>query len=348
MRELGSADFRQTLDGFLKMATILDRRGYMEIIAYRSRVLRDWLAFLELYPVILTPLSVKRTPEANADLGGDARVHSLFWNDLRFMSSINVLGLPAAVVPIGLVAGNPVGVQLIGSRYREDVCLDAAATIESRIIATRFGSVQWETSSDASGSRGRSTDPPISPADQAGPKGSRDIAAMGAAAVMAIALSKPIKGARICSRKRRDFGECRLSSSARAAKLASGKSLAGGDGMAMQLGHVHIKTREDPQKVAKFYIDNFGATVKREIPGRGCQLDLHGVQLNVTTIIADQNHEQHVGIEHIAIETDDYAGALANFKKNDAKILEERVNNGRHVCWVAAPDGAQMELIEKV
>ena len=26
--------------------------------------------------------------------------------------------------------------------------------------------------------------------------------------------------------------------------------------MAMQLGHVHIKTREDPQKVAKFYIDN--------------------------------------------------------------------------------------------
>jgi 4-hydroxyphenylpyruvate dioxygenase-like putative hemolysin len=36
--------------------------------------------------------------------------------------------------------------------------------------------------------------------------------------------------------------------------------------------------------------------------------------------------KQHVGIEHIAIETDDYAGALANFKKN----------------------GAQMELIEKV
>ena len=48
------------------------------------------------------------------------------------------------------------------------------------------------------------------------------------------------------------------------------------------------------------------------------------------------------------IETDDYAGAVANFKKNGAQILEERVSNGRHVCWVAAPDGAQMELIEKV
>ena len=60
---------------------------------------------------------------------------------------------------------------------------------------------------------------------------------------------------------------------------------------------------------------------KRETPGRGCQLDLHGVQLNVTTINADQNHEQHVGIEHIAIETDDYPGALANLKKNGAQVL---------------------------
>jgi amidase len=131
MREMGSPDFRQTLNGFLKMATILDGRAYMEAIAYRSRVLRNWLAFLELYPLILTPLSVKKTPEVNADLGGDARVHSLFWNDLRFMSSINVLGLPAAVVPVGLVGGNPVGVQLIASRYREDACLDGAEAIEA-------------------------------------------------------------------------------------------------------------------------------------------------------------------------------------------------------------------------
>ena len=133
MRELGSAEFCQTLDGFLKMATVLDGRGYMEAIARRSRVLRNWLAFLETYPLILAPFSVKRTPETNADMQGDARVRSLFWNDMRFVAPINVLGLPAAVVPIGLLDDHPVGVQLIASRYREDVCLDAAAAIEAKV-----------------------------------------------------------------------------------------------------------------------------------------------------------------------------------------------------------------------
>jgi amidase len=132
MRELGSADFGQSLDGFLKLATILDREGYMKAIALRSRFIRNWMAFLEDYPVILTPLSVNPVPEVNADLKGAKRVKEVFWNDARFMSAINVLGLPAAVVPVGLLDGHPVGVQIIASRYREDVCLDAAAAIEKK------------------------------------------------------------------------------------------------------------------------------------------------------------------------------------------------------------------------
>ena len=117
--------------------------------------------------------------------------------------------------------------------------------------------------------------------------------------------------------------------------------------MAMEIGHVHIKTA-DPKATTQFYDDNFGATLKREVPGRGFQLDLHGLQLNVTIIIPTQNHEQRHGIEHIALQTDDYAGTLAKLKKNGAKILEEIHNNGRNVCWVECPDGAQMEVIEKV
>jgi amidase len=133
MRELGSADFNRALGSILDQADILDGEGYMRAIALRSRLIRDWLAFLEAWPVILAPAAVRPTPAPGADLGEPAAARRIFANDLRYISAINVLGLPAAVTPIGLVQGHPVGVQLIASRYREDLALNAAATIEARL-----------------------------------------------------------------------------------------------------------------------------------------------------------------------------------------------------------------------
>ncbi|HEV7383313.1 MAG TPA: amidase family protein, partial [Phenylobacterium sp.] len=133
MREVASPDFLRALDGLLRMATILDGEAYMRAIAQRSRVLREWLAFLERYPLILAPVSVKRTPGVNADLAHEDAVGEILGNDMRFTAAISVLGLPAAVAPAGLIDGHPMGVQLIASRYREDICLDAAAAIEARV-----------------------------------------------------------------------------------------------------------------------------------------------------------------------------------------------------------------------
>jgi amidase len=133
MRPVSSPDFLRALDGLLRMATILDAEAYMKAIALRSRVIREWLVFLERYPVVLAPVSVKRTPGVNADLTHDDAVGEILGNDMRFTCAISVLGLPAAVVPAGLLDGHPVGVQLIASRYREDICLDAAAAIEARV-----------------------------------------------------------------------------------------------------------------------------------------------------------------------------------------------------------------------
>ena len=136
----GSEDFRRSLRGMTALARPIDAAGYMNAIALRSRHLRNWLLFLEDWPLVLTPVTVRPTPAPRADLGGDAAVRELFFNDLRFVSSINALGLPAAVVPAGLQQGHPVGVQLIASRYREDLCLDAARAIERRtgVLARRL------------------------------------------------------------------------------------------------------------------------------------------------------------------------------------------------------------------
>ncbi|HVZ09903.1 VOC family protein [Rhodopila sp.] len=117
--------------------------------------------------------------------------------------------------------------------------------------------------------------------------------------------------------------------------------------MALTVQHVHLKS-PDVKKTMQYYIENFGATVKAEIPGRGWQLDLHGLQLNLTGIIADQNHEQHYGIEHMAVVTDDYPATLAALRGNGVQVLEElKGGSGNRVAFVAAPDGAQMEIIEK-
>jgi predicted enzyme related to lactoylglutathione lyase len=118
--------------------------------------------------------------------------------------------------------------------------------------------------------------------------------------------------------------------------------------MAIAFQHVHIKTR-DVAKTVQYYIDNFGATKKAEIPGRGQQLDLHGTQLNITGIITEQKHEQAYGIEHMAVTTDDFAGTLKKLRENGVAVLEElKGGSGNRVAFVAAMDGAQMEIIEKV
>ncbi len=117
--------------------------------------------------------------------------------------------------------------------------------------------------------------------------------------------------------------------------------------MTISFNHVHIKTA-DVAKTVQYYIDNFGATKKNEMPGRGWQLDLHGTQLNITGIISEQNHEQHYGIEHMAVTTSDYPGTLAKLRENGVAVLEElKGSSGNRVAFVTATDGAQMEVIEK-
>jgi catechol 2,3-dioxygenase-like lactoylglutathione lyase family enzyme len=118
--------------------------------------------------------------------------------------------------------------------------------------------------------------------------------------------------------------------------------------MTLRFQHVHIKTR-DVAKTVQYYIDNFGATKKTEVPGRGWQLDLHGTQLNVTGIIPEQKREQAYGVEHLAVVTDDFAGTLTKLRENGVVVLEElKGDKGNGVAFVAAPDGLQMEIIEKI
>ncbi|HWO41661.1 MAG TPA: VOC family protein [Candidatus Eisenbacteria bacterium] len=120
--------------------------------------------------------------------------------------------------------------------------------------------------------------------------------------------------------------------------------------MAFRINHLHLKT-PDPRKTAEFYLRHLGATVvsERTSPaGRTTlRLNLHGVELNVTDFLEDQKLEQFYGLEHIAIDTDDFAAEVARIKAAGVKILEERMlPDGRNVCFFEGPQGVRLEFIE--
>ena len=52
---------------------------------------------------------------------------------LRPVMPANLLGLPAAAVPAGQAGGLPAGVQVMGARFQELACLEAAEAIEQRL-----------------------------------------------------------------------------------------------------------------------------------------------------------------------------------------------------------------------
>ncbi len=120
--------------------------------------------------------------------------------------------------------------------------------------------------------------------------------------------------------------------------------------MSFKVNHLHLKS-PDPRTTAQWYVDYLGAKVVSERQSPGGQpilrLDLHGVPLNVTGYIEGQRLEQHYGLEHVAVDTDDFDAQVAKIKASGAKILEERsLPDGRRVCFFEGPDGVRLEFLE--
>jgi amidase len=127
----GSEDIGRIFDWYYEMGTILDLDSYRTGLADKVRMARNWNAFLDSYPLILTPFLMRPLYPWNYDTFGLEQTKDL-WDASVYSYGINYVGLPAGFVPVDLVENLPAGVQLVGRRFREDVILDAMAAIEQR------------------------------------------------------------------------------------------------------------------------------------------------------------------------------------------------------------------------
>jgi amidase len=131
IRQHGDADVVRCTELLLEEGDGPGLGGYLKLLAQRSTHLRRWLLFLEGYPLVVGPVSTEPPFVVGFDVESVERTREVMVAQ-RLLVAVNLLGLPAASVPTGLWSGVPLGVQVIGSRYREDLCLEAAEVIEAQ------------------------------------------------------------------------------------------------------------------------------------------------------------------------------------------------------------------------
>lgn len=140
--ELGSPAVNNMLNGFEALYPVQDIEGYIHEQGEHIALMREWSQFFARFDLLLAPVSTALpTPAADEESSIERASEIVLSNQALF--AVNMLGLPAAAVPTGLHDGLPVGIQIIGPRFREDQCLDAAEVIEQRVgvLAERL----WQT-----------------------------------------------------------------------------------------------------------------------------------------------------------------------------------------------------------
>jgi amidase len=125
------ADTRRFVSEFYKVAGDPDPVTSLQSFMTRQALLRAWGEFQETFPLIVAPIYTDIPFIAGTDLD-DGQVAQTI-RGMRMAIAVNALGLPAVALPVGTLEGLPQAVQVIGPRYREDLCLDAASALEERL-----------------------------------------------------------------------------------------------------------------------------------------------------------------------------------------------------------------------
>ncbi len=109
----------------------VDVNGLLDTLQQRATFVRDWQLFLERHSVCLMPVSGELPFKDLLDVESPGAFDRVLEAQLP-QCGLPLMGLPGLTVNMGLTQGNiPVGVQVVGGRYREDTMLAAGEVIEA-------------------------------------------------------------------------------------------------------------------------------------------------------------------------------------------------------------------------
>ena len=128
----GSDTLKKVFAEYFRQFPPYEPQEYLERIAERARFVRAWTVFMEEWPLVLTPFLPAPTFAWDRDAQGPDGVREVLGSAI-YSYSMNFMGLPAANVPASYNDGQPIGVQIVGRRFREDLLLDAAEVIERQV-----------------------------------------------------------------------------------------------------------------------------------------------------------------------------------------------------------------------
>lgn len=118
------------MNGVRAMAEQLTPDVIAATLVRRSAITRDWTRFLGDWPLLLLPVSGELPFADGLDMQGNEAWARVLEAQL-VQTGLPLMGLPGLVVSTGMVGRTPVGVQIIGQRYREDLMLLAGEAIEA-------------------------------------------------------------------------------------------------------------------------------------------------------------------------------------------------------------------------
>ena len=107
-----------------------DFNAFQDALQARAGFSREWNLFLERYPVALMPVSAEPPFPDLLDLESPEAFDRVIEAILPQVG-LPLMSLPGLTVTTDLSGPAPLGVQLVGGRYREDILLEAGAIIEA-------------------------------------------------------------------------------------------------------------------------------------------------------------------------------------------------------------------------